>query len=105
MSRSIVDTLKSVKYEIDREGILFLYKGFGSTLFRDITFSSIYCYLYYFNNYYIYRYSRFRTFYSTVFETSRDNSYCILLGGFSGASIASIITAPIDIIKTSVQVY
>lgn len=27
------------------------------------------------------------------------------MGGFSGASIASIITAPIDIIKTSVQVF
>lgn len=77
MSRSIVDTLKNVKYEIDREGILFLYKGFGSTLFRDITFSSIYCYLY--NFIYLFHYLDILDFVHFIVQFSKQVEIIVIV--------------------------
>lgn len=93
MSRSIVDTADEMLKDVAEKGISVLYKGFGFSVLRDVTYSSIYCYLYF----------RFRGIYARLFNRRSDENICIFLGGATGASIASIVTTPLDVIKTTSQ--
>lgn len=71
--------------------ILILWTGLRSHLFRDVPFSAIYwgCMSYIRNKYYL-----------------LTNNYLLAncVGGFTGGAIASIITHPLDVIKTFHQI-
>lgn len=77
-----------------QKGIAGLYKGLGSTIARDVTFSVMYFPLF--------------AYFDSLGPRSRDGSgdavfYCSFVSGITSGAISSFAVTPLDVIKTRMQ--
>ena len=80
---------------IKSNGIISLYRGWVSTVWRDVPFSMIY----WFN------YEKLKTLViKHKFQNAQLNSYETFLCGATSGSVAAFITCPLDVVKTHRQV-
>ena len=80
---------------IKNNGIISLYRGWVSTVWRDVPFSMIY----WFN------YEKLKTFIIRYkYSNSTLNSYETFLCGATSGAVAAFITCPLDVVKTHRQV-
>ncbi|XP_077285157.1 solute carrier family 25 protein Shawn-like [Arctopsyche grandis] len=86
MKDSIADLLKT-------RGATGLWRGFGSTLMRDVPFSGIYWM----------NYETIKRFYGNIDPNENTLIFTFSAGAVSG-SIASLVTLPFDVIKTHQQI-
>ena len=84
----------AVRSAIKSHGWLSLYRGWVSTVWRDVPFSMIY----WFN------YETFKTHLMKYKHNQNLNSFQTFLCGASAGSLAAFLTCPLDVVKTQRQV-
>lgn len=84
----------AVKFAVRNDGFKSLYRGWVSTVWRDVPFSMIY----WFN------YETFKTKLIKYKHNSPLNSFETFLCGASAGSLAALVTCPLDVVKTFRQI-
>jgi solute carrier family 25 protein 39/40 len=84
----------AVKFEIKNRGIRSLYRGWASTVMRDVPFSMIY----WFN------YETLKTHLIKIQNNQPLNSLSTFFCGALAGSLAAAITCPLDVVKTYRQI-
>ena len=85
----------AVQNAIKSNGIISLYRGWVSTVWRDVPFSMIY----WFN------YEKLKTLViKHKFQNASLNSYETFMCGATSGAVAAFITCPLDVVKTHRQV-
>lgn len=84
----------AVKLAIKDQGLRSLYRGWVSTIWRDVPFSMIY----WFN------YETFKTFLIRNQNNQPLNSLSTFFCGASAGSLAALVTCPLDVVKTYRQI-
>lgn len=85
---------EGIRLSIENNGLSFIMKGLGPSLFRDIPFSAIYWFGYEITKSYQIRHN----------QTSRPNLLVTFLSGALCGSVAAVLTLPFDVIKTLRQI-
>ncbi|NWX82469.1 S2540 protein, partial [Nothoprocta pentlandii] len=82
-----------VRSEVARHGWLALWRGWSSTVLRDVPFSAIYWY----------NYERFKKMMCKKVGAHESTFFIAFTSGAASGSIAAIITLPFDVVKTHRQ--
>lgn len=88
------DMVDAVKFAIKDQGLKSLYRGWVSTVLRDVPFSMIY----WFN------YESLKSFLLKKQNNQNLSSKSVFFCGASAGSIAALITCPLDVVKTYRQI-
>ena len=87
--------IAEMRHVVHMEGALSLYKGLGPTLLRDIPFSAVYWYFI----------EKFRLCWGDELQFSpAEQAGQALLNGSAAGLQAAVVTAPLDVVKTRLQV-
>lgn len=81
---------EAVKASVKQSGFLFLWRGLGPTLLRDVPFSSIYWLNY--------------EYYKKRFNQTDPTFMFSFAAGASAGTVAAIVTLPFDVVKTHRQI-
>ena len=84
----------AVRNAVRADGFISLYRGWASTVLRDVPFSMIY----WFN------YETFKSFMIKYRQKTSLNNFETFLCGATSGSIAAFVTCPLDVVKTYRQV-
>ncbi|NXA31848.1 S2540 protein, partial [Eudromia elegans] len=82
-----------VRGEVARDGWLSLWRGWSSTVLRDVPFSAIYWY----------NYERFKKVLCKKVGADESTFFIAFTSGAASGSIAAVITLPFDVVKTHRQ--
>uniref|UniRef100_A0A8B9NYY4 Mitochondrial glutathione transporter SLC25A40 n=1 Tax=Apteryx owenii TaxID=8824 RepID=A0A8B9NYY4_APTOW len=82
-----------ISNEVARDGWLSLWRGWSSTVLRDVPFSAIYWY----------NYERFKKMMCKKVGTHESTFFIAFTSGAASGSIAAVITLPFDVVKTHRQ--
>ena len=88
------EIFSAVRYSVKSQGLRSLYKGWVSTVWRDVPFSMVYWY----------GYETLKTKVLMHRNTKSLNSFATFLCGATAGSFAAAITCPLDVVKTFRQV-
>lgn len=94
LNQNFIETFFSCYNESKKRGIKVFYRGLTSTLIRDVPFSAIYWQIY----------ENLVLFVSKHLKIDRNTMKCTVLSGGISGSICTLITTPLDVIKTVQQV-
>lgn len=94
LNQNFVNTFLTCWNESKKRGLKIFYRGLTSTLIRDVPFSAIYWQIY----------ENLVFFISRTLKFDRNTMKCTILSGGISGSICTLITTPLDVIKTIQQV-
>ena len=82
--------LSSVRNLVHRHGVLFLWRGLGPTLWRDVPFSGIY-------------WASYESMKKAFHQRNHDGAWVAFISGATSGMFAAVITSPFDVLKTRRQ--
>ncbi|RNA05982.1 Solute carrier family 25 member 40 [Brachionus plicatilis] len=88
------DLIDAVKFAIKEQGVKSLYRGWVSTVLRDVPFSMIYWL----------NYESLKSFFLKRQHNKSLSSVSVFFCGATAGSVAALITCPLDVVKTYRQV-
>ncbi|XP_032298978.1 solute carrier family 25 member 40 isoform X2 [Coturnix japonica] len=83
----------SIRSTVARDGWLFLWRGWSSTVLRDVPFSAVYWY----------NYERFKKMMCKNGGAHEPTFFIAFTAGAASGSIAAVVTLPFDVVKTHRQ--
>ena len=82
--------LSSVRALVSRQGVSFLWRGLGPTLWRDVPFSGIY-------------WANYESIKKSFRRRGHSGTWVAFVSGASSGILAALITSPFDVLKTRRQ--